>query len=171
MKKLLFASAVALFASVNAQQTTFGANAGMLTGFAKAKTPLGTDTDSNTGFYAGFFAEINAGNNFKIQPAVNYANIDNGSALQIPIMVKYYVDPKFNLQFGPQFTFDLEENPLPEYYNATNFGLALGAAFEFTPKLFVEARYSLQLNNHLKNAPSGYSVKANYLNLGLGYKF
>ena len=42
---------------------------------------------------------------------------------------------------------------------------------EFTQKLFAETRYSFQLNNHLKNAPSGYSVKANYLNLGLGYKF
>ena len=171
MKKLLLLGAVALFAAVNAQQTKFGANAGMLTGFAKVKTPLGTDSDSNTGFYAGFFAEISAGNKFKIQPGVNYANIDNSSALQVPIMIKYYADPKFNLQFGPQFIFDLEKNILPEYYNATNFALALGAAYEFTPKLFVEARYSFQLNNHLKNAPSGYTLKANYLNLGLGYKF
>lgn len=171
MKKLLLVGAIALFTAVTAQQTKFGANAGMLTGFAKAKTPLGNDTNTSTGFYAGFFAEINAGNKFKIQPAVNYANIENSSALQIPIMVKYYVDPKFNLQFGPQFIFDLEENTIPNYYNSTNFGLALGGAYEFTPKLFVEARYSLQLNNHLKNAPSGYTLKANYLNLGLGYKF
>lgn len=171
MKKLLLIGAVALFTAVNAQQTKFGANAGMLTGFAKAKTPLGNSSDSNTGFYVGFFAEISAGNTFKVQPAVNYANIDNSSALQIPIMLKYYVDPKFNLQFGPQLTFDLEENPFPDYYNTLNFGLALGGAYEFTPKLFVEARYSLQVNNHLKNAPSGTSVKANYLNLGLGYKF
>ncbi|QBO59448.1 porin family protein [Chryseobacterium salivictor] len=171
MKKLFLAGAVALFTGLNAQQTTFGANAGMLTAFAKVKTPGVTETDSQTGFYAGFFAEFSAGNNFKIQPAVNYANIGNSSALQIPVMVKYYVDPKFNLQFGPQFLFDLEENPMPDFYNSTNFGLALGGAYEFTQKLFVEARYSFQLNNHLKNAPSGYTVKANYLNLGLGYKF
>lgn len=171
MKKLLLVGAVALFGVLQAQKTNFGANAGMLTGFAKVKTPMGDDSDSNTGFYAGFFAEITAGNMVKIQPAVNYANIDGGSALQIPIMVKYYVDPKFNLQAGPQFTFDLDDNPFPDYYNSLNFGLALGTAYEFTQKLFVEARYSFQLNNHLKNAPSGYSVKANYLNLGLGYKF
>ena len=171
MKKLFLLSAIALFAGVEAQQTKFGANAGMLTGFAKAKTPLGTESDSSTGFYAGFFAEISAGTNFKVQPGVNYANIENSSAIQVPIMIKYYVDPKFNLQFGPQFLFDLEDNVLPEYYNSTNFALALGGAYEFTPKLFLEARYSLQLNNHLKNAPSGYTLKANYLNLGLGYKF
>jgi len=171
MRKLFLVGAVALFASVNAQTTKFGATAGMLTGFAKAKTPQGNATDSSTGFYAGLFAEINAGSNFKIQPGVNYANIDGESALQIPVMAKYYVDPKFNLQFGPQFLFDLGENPYPNNYNSTNFGLALGAAYEFTNKLFAEARYSFQLNDHLKNAPSGYSVKANYLNLGLGYKF
>ena len=171
MKKLLLASAVAFFGFTNAQKTNFGANAGMLTGFAKVKTPLGDDSNTSTGFYAGFFAEIPAGNKFKIQPAVNYANIENASALQVPVMVKYYVDPKFNLQFGPQFTFDLEKNPFPNDYNSTNFGLALGTAYEFTEKLFAEARYSFQLNNHLKNAPSGVSVRANYLNLGLGYKF
>jgi opacity protein-like surface antigen len=171
MKKLFLVGAIALFGAVSAQKTNFGANAGMLAGFAKAKTPMGNETNSSTGFYAGFFAEINAGNKVKIQPAVNYANIESSSALQVPIMVKYYAAPKFNLQFGPQFLFDLEDNPIPEYYNSVNFALALGTAYEFTDKLFVEARYSFQLNNHLKNAPSGYSVKANYLNLGLGYKF
>ena len=171
MKKLLLTGAVALFGLANAQKVNFGANAGMLTGFASLKTPMGDESESNTGFYAGIFAEINAGNKFKIQPAVNYANIDNASALQVPIMVKYYVDPKFNLQFGPQFTFDLDDNPFPEAYNSTNFGLALGAAYEFTQKLFLEGRYSFQVNNHLKNAPDGYTLRANYLNLGLGYKF
>ena len=171
MKKLVMVSALCFGVLAMAQQTKLGANAGMLTGFAKVKTPTESETDSQTGFYAGFFAEISAGNKFKIQPAINYANISSESALQIPIMVKYYADPKFNLQFGPQFTFDLAENPIAEYYNSTNFGLALGAAYEFTPKLFLEGRYSFQLNNHLKNAPSGYSVKANYLNLGLGFKF
>lgn len=171
MKKSLLIGAIAIFSAMNAQKANFGVNAGLLSGFAKAKTPSGNSSDSNVGFYAGLFAEINAGNNFKIQPALNYANIQDGSALQVPIMVKYYVDPKFNLQFGPQFTFDLDQNPIPDYYNSTNLALALGAAYDFTQKLFLEGRYSFQLNNHLKNAPSGYSVRANYLNVGLGYRF
>ncbi|UFK97491.1 porin family protein [Kaistella faecalis] len=172
MKKVLVAGAVALVTMVNAQ-TKFGANAGMLVGSAKAEAPGMSETNSSTGFYAGFFAEINAGNKIKIQPTVNYANIEDESALQIPVMVKYYVDPKFNLQFGPQFLFDLSDIPaeLDQYYNKTNFAVAFGGAYEFTDKFFAEARYSVQLNNHLKNAPSGYSVKANYLNIGIGYKF
>lgn len=171
MKKSLFIGAMALFGCMNAQKTNFGVYAGLISGFAKGKTPSEKTTDSKSGFYAGFFAEISAGSKFKIQPALNYANIKDGSALQLPVMVKYYVDPKFNLQFGPQLTFDLEKNSIPDYYNSTNFALALGAAYDFTQKLFLEGRYSFQLNNHLKNAPSGYSVRANYLNLGLGYKF
>jgi hypothetical protein len=73
------------------------------------------------------------------------------------------------LQFVSQFTFDLEENSFPKEYNAKDFGLDLGAAYEFTQKLFVEGSYSFQVNNNLKNAPSGYSLRGNYLNLG--YKF
>lgn len=171
MKKLFLTAAIALFATVNAQRTQFGANAGLLSGFAKVKSPAANETKSETGFYAGFFAEINAGDKIRVQPALNYANIENGSAIQIPIMLKYYVDPKFNLQFGPQLTFDLEKNPLPDFYNPTNIGLAVGTAYEFSSQFFLEARYSLQLNNHLKNAPSGYSAKINFLNVGLGYKF
>ena len=173
MKKLFLTGALALFATISAQQTKFGANAGLLAGFAKGKTPQATETSSSTGFYAGFFAEFSAGEKVKIQPAVNYANIDDSSAFQIPVMVKYYVDPKFNLQVGPQFLFDLSETPagFDNYYNKTNIALALGAAYDFTPKFFAEARYSFQLNNHLKNAPSGYSVRANYLNVGIGYRF
>lgn len=79
------------------------------------------DTSTKTGFYAGFFAEINAGNQFKIQPALIYANIENASALQIPIMVKYYATLKFNLQFGPQFLLDLEENSIRDFCNSLNF--------------------------------------------------
>lgn len=173
MKKLLLVGALALFGAVSAQEVSFGANAGLLSGFAKGKTPNFTTNDSSTGFYLGFFGEFKAGDKFKIQPAVNYANIDSGSAIQVPIMVKYYVDPKFNLQAGPQFLFDLSDMPegYNEVYNKTNFALALGAAYDFTPKFFAEARYSIQLNNHLKNAPSGYSIRANYLNVGLGYRF
>ena len=62
MKKLLLTGAVALFGLANAQKVNFGANAGMLTGFASLKTPMGDESESNTGFYAGIFAEINAGN-------------------------------------------------------------------------------------------------------------
>lgn len=171
MKKLFLVGAMALFGAVNAQQAKFGMNAGLLGGFANVETPDYSISDNNFGFYAGFFAEFHVGSNFRIQPALNYANIENASALQIPIMAKYYVTPAFNLQFGPQFTFDLEDNPIPEAYNTLNFGLAIGTAYDFSEKFFGEARYSFQLNDHFKNAPSGYSAKANYLNIGIGYKF
>lgn len=172
MKKLFLVATLALCGAMNAQMK-FGVNAGYLGGFAKAKTPTMSATDSNSGFYLGGFAEFTASEKIKIQPGINYLNIDGSGAMQVPIMAKYYVDPKFNLQLGPQFIFDFSEvsSDFKNYYNKTNFALALGAAYEFTDKFFAEARYSFQLNDHLKNAPSGYSLKANYLNIGLGYKF
>ncbi len=173
MKKILLVAGLAVFGTASAQsdKASFGVNAGMLTGFATVKTPFGNSSSSDTGFYAGFFAEFAAGKNFKIQPALNYANIDNASALQIPIMAKYYAASNFNLQFAPQFLIDLEENPVPDAYTPFNFGLGLGAGYDFTTNLSAEVRYAFQLNDHFKNMPSGYSAKANYLNLGLGYKF
>lgn len=173
MKKFFLVSAIALFGLGSAQNAKFGMNGGLLTGFAKGKTPDFTTSDSSVGFYVGFFGEFNAGEKVKIQPAVNYANIDDASALQIPVMVKYYVDPKFNLNFGPQILFDLSGTPeeMKSYYNNVNFAIAIGAGYDISSKIFAEARYSFQVNNHLKNAPSGYSVRANYLNVGIGYKF
>lgn len=172
MKKLFLLGALALFGAMNAQ-TKFGLNAGYLGGYAKAKTPTETMTDSNSGFYFGGFAEFTASEKVKIQPGINYLNIDGSGAMQVPIMAKFYVDPKFNLQLGPQFIFDFSSVPaeFSSYYNKTNFALALGTAYEFTNNFFLEGRYSFQLNDHLKNAPAGYSVKANYLNLGVGYRF
>jgi hypothetical protein len=102
MKKLFLVGALSLFGAMNAQSAKFGLNAGMLTGFAKAKVPGYSETDSSTGFYVGALVEIKFGS-FAIQPAVNYANISDGSGLQIPVMLKYYAIPKLNFQFGPSF--------------------------------------------------------------------
>ena len=104
-----------------------------------------------------------------MQPAVNYVKFKDDSYLQIPVMMKFYFLPKVNVQLGPQFAFRLDD--VPDTINKTNFGAAVGLGADLFSGLLIEARYSFQLNDHLKNAPSGYSVKANYLNLGLGYKF
>lgn len=172
MKKLLIIGAVALFGAMNAQ-VKFGVVTGMATGMANGKAPGIPNTSSSaTGFYAGAFLELKAAM-FAVQPGVNYVNIDGGSAIQIPIIAKYYFIPKFNLQFGPQFLFETGEIPAAykNVYNKTNLGIALGAGVDIVAGITAEARYSIQLNNHVKNAPSGTSLKANYLNIGLGYKF
>ena len=89
-------------------------------------------------------------------------------AIQIPAMFKYYVASGFNLQAGPQLTFDFED--YPEDWTGLNLGLALGAGYDFSERFMGEIRYGLQLNNHY-TGDADLSAKINYLNLGVGYKF
>ena len=164
MKKLFFACvAVLLFGAVNAQ-TGLGVNGGLL-----MATPSGDfDGDGELGFYAGVFKEFPLGDGFQVQPALNLGVIDGDMALQIPVMFKYYVANAFNLQAGPQITFDFED--YPEDWTGFNLGLAIGAGYDFSERFLGEIRYGFQLNNHY-TGDLDLSAKVNYLNLGVGYRF
>ena len=56
-----------------------------------------SDAEKERDLCTKVFAEINAGKNVKIVPGLNYVNLEDSSALQLPVLVKFYVDPKFNL--------------------------------------------------------------------------
>lgn len=165
MKKLFLVGVLALFGVVNAQH--FGVNAGFLSLNAKVKLLDMRGSETKSGYYVGLFGEF-GNEKFKFQPAVNLIGNEDGNALQIPLIAKFYVADKFNLQAGPQLMFDLEE--VPEGFNALNFGLGLGLGYDINNKFLLEARYSIQLNNHLENSSSNYSAKINYLSIGLGYR-
>lgn len=173
MKKLIFAVALMAMGFANAQ--TFGLTGGLAVFNAKAEAPGYSAKDSQTGGYLGIFGEYNVDGNLHIAPGLNYLFAEDTNAVQIPVMLKYYVDPKFNLAFGPQLMFDVAEVPaeIKEYYNRFNFGLALGAGYNFSPTLGLEARYGFQLNDHIKGAAkdAGASAKINTLNIGLNYNF
>lgn len=168
MKKLVLLGAIALTSLMGAQ-TKFGVNAGLLSVFGKIKTPSGKSSGSETGFYAGAFAEFGVSNKFKVQPAVNVGVIDGGTAIQIPVMGKFYLDDKFNLQAGPHILIDTAEKM--SGVSSTAFGLAFGAGYDINEKFLLEARYNAGLNNLIENAPSGYSAKIHTINVGLGYRF
>jgi opacity protein-like surface antigen len=80
MKKILFASALALFTAANAQ-TTFGLKGG----FALSKLTSNEDLDafegvdgglkSKAGFYVGALVEHKFNNKFAVQGEVQYANL------------------------------------------------------------------------------------------------
>lgn len=175
MKKLFLAGAFALLGAVSLNAQQFGLTGGLAVLSGKVTVQGQSETDSQTGGYVGLFGDFPVGTNLKFVPGVNYVFAEDGGAFQIPLIFKYNVAEKFNLQAGPQFMFDTEDVPaeVKDYYNRLNFGLALGAGFDIMPQLFIEARYGIQLNDHFKNLPSGadYSAKVNVLNVGLGYKF
>ena len=172
MKKIILVFGVLLCGIMNAQ-LKFGVNAGFLSGEAKAKTIFGNYNKSGNGFYVGVFSEMSVLGKLAVRPAVNYTRIKDTDVLMIPIMAKYFVFSGFNVQAGPQFLIDLSNEPpidLGIDYNKTNVALGFGIGYDFLDKFSAEARYSLQLNDHMKDATSNNTIKANYFNIGIGYK-
>lgn len=170
MKKLLLLAAVAAFglSNVNAQETTFGVTAGFLNVSAKVEFGGDSASASESGFYVGGLVDIAISEEFHIQPELLYANVNEGSALMLPIIAKYYVAEGFNVQAGPQVTFSLEETV--DDFSSIDFGLGIGAGYDIDENFFVEARYTFQVNNSY-TGNADIEARANYLNIGLGYKF
>lgn len=174
MKKVLFIAVVALLGlgNVNAQQPTYGVTAGFHNLSIKASGNGLSVSSDGQGYFVGFFADFNVSENFNIQPEVHFASAyqdgESANEIIVPIMAKYFVSEKFNVQAGPQIDFITEES---DGLNKFGVGIAFGAGFDFTENIFVATRYSLGLNNRLENAPSGTSVKFNTFQVGLGYRF
>lgn len=172
MKKVLFIAMITIvgLGTVNAQK--FGATAGLHNLSIKAtNSGLSASVDA-TGFYAGFFGEFQINESLNFQPevqfAVSYNNGDSAEQIVLPLMMKYYVSDKFNVQAGPQLDFALDSGP-----GLKSLGIALGfgAGYDFSDKFFASGRYALGLSNRLPNAPSGLNVKFNTIQFGLGYRF
>ncbi|MBU2927241.1 porin family protein [Winogradskyella psychrotolerans] len=170
MKKLFLCAALAVcsFASVDAQEVSFGVTAGFLSGDAKVEYGGEEISYSDSGFYFGGVADIGISEEFHIQPELLYATIDGSSALMLPIMAKYYVAEGFNIQAGPQFVFSLEETG--DDYSSIEIDLGIGVGYDINENFFIEARYALQLNNSY-TGDEDLTAKANYINVGVGYNF
>lgn len=160
MKKLLFTAF--LFAGTlftNAQETKFGVRAGVDFATAKAKYEvMGTTVEaksSETGFFAGAFAEIGISESFAIQPEVLYVSIKDFSAISVPILGKYSFGD-FSVMAGPDLNYllDAEED---EFKVNVDFG----ASYDINESLDVQARYSMGMGD----------VSLSGIFVGVGYKF
>jgi opacity protein-like surface antigen len=170
MKKL-FVTFFALFAIgfCQAQDISFGATAGYVTGEAKVKTPGFDASASEGGFYVGAVADISISDAFHVQPELLFTAIEDLNSLSLPIMAKYYVIDKLNIQAGPTLSYLLEDS-LEDF---SNFGISLGggAGFDFNDNWFAQMRYNFQVNNYYTGDVSDVSSKLNTFTLGVGYKF
>jgi hypothetical protein len=189
MKKIILtAMAVFAFGFANAQKVEFGAKVGFnlanVTGDA-----VGNST--RFGFNGGFFADINLSEKLVFQPELLYstqgakykgedgynANIDY---LNVPLMLKYYVTEKFNIEAGPQVGFLLSAKSkdsegsysIKDETKSTDFGLNFGLGYDFTKNIFVNGRYNLGLSNIIKNTEGeDYNAKNSVFSFAVGYKF
>ena len=193
MKKLCLIVTLAIFSlqNINAQGVSFGAAGGLFYGSADIEIAgfdigsISNDLDvlDGGGFYLGLLADIEVIGDFHVQPELLYANIGGESAVVIPIMAKYYVAEKFNLQAGPQLDFILDVPTLAkEFIDTFGFSMAVGAGFDITEKISVQAKYSFGLNDRIDKSindlldTGGFlnltpSLKTNILQAGVVYKF
>ncbi len=197
---MLTAAAVMAFAFSNAQETRFGVKGGLNI------SNLGGDVEDNSailGFHVGGFAEIKLSEKFAIQPELlfstqgskiedsgeDYSAEDklNLSYINLPIMAKFFVAPKFSLEAGPQIGFlvsakdKYEETYLGETissdedvkdnFKSIDFGLNLGAGFDFTENLSAGVRYNIGLSNIADADDEDFKLNNSVFSLSVGYKF
>jgi long-subunit fatty acid transport protein len=209
MKKIfLSAVAVLAFGFTNAQGVKFGAKAALnvstLTGDVE-------NVSSLLGFQVGGFAEIKLSEKFAVQPELmystqgaksSYTESSGGASLKlesksklsylnIPVMAKYFVTPKFSLEFGPQIGFlmsakqdisstgtfggvsvsESESIDIKDKTSSVDFSINFGTGYDFTENLTVGLRYNLGLTNVVDIKDSKDSIKNGVLSVSLGYKF
>ena len=100
-----------------------------------------------------------------LKTTLNYINI--------PVLLKYYLTGSLNVQIGPQLGLlvgskgDLSQinggyivgspifnQKLKDYVKSTDFSIALGAGINFTPRVNVNVRYTIGINDINKNTGS-----------------
>lgn len=193
MKKIILsAMAVFAFGFTNAQETKFGLKAGLNISNQKYEAEgISVNANSIVGVQVGGFAEIKVADKFAIQPEVLFSTegskikaegeeiLFNLSYINVPVMAKFYPAPKFSIQAGPQLgflvsakgKFNDEKVDIKDGYKSINFGLNLGAGYEFTDNFLVDVRYNFGLSDISETNEEGIKTKGSVFSIAFGYKF
>ena len=185
MKKLFLVGALALFGAMNAQ-VKYGVKAGLNI------STLNGDVEgvkSLAGVYAGGFAQIPLAAKFTFQPEVVYstqgAKQDGGDGklnlgyINVPLMFKYAIAEKFNVEAGPQIGFLVSakekynghSDDIKDSVNSVDFSIGIGASYDITKNLSADARYNAGVSNIAKDSEDNNKVRNGVFQIGLGYKF
>ncbi len=172
MKKLLFtAAAVFAFGFANAQdgEMTYGVKAGYAAMSAKMESDGMSASGSDGGFFVGGFLDMPLSGSLSFKPEVLYVSIPDLSQIQLPLHVKYNVGETFGIIAGPNLAFI---TGAPEGIKSFNYGIDLGAAYNITENLVVDARYNLGLANLWDvEGDDDTTYKLSGFYVGIGYKF
>ena len=101
--------------------------------------------------------------------------------INIPVMLKYYVTSSLSIDLGPQFGFKVYDKSTDKWDDSSghweekhnmghrgfDFGLGLGATYNFNEKVFVQLRYTLGLVTLYK----GGNARNGNAQLSIGYRF
>ena len=184
MKKVLLATAITVlgFATINAQDVTFGAKLGI--NFASIYGDNTKDIETVTAFNFGVMSEIAISKKFSFQPELLYSGLgysldDEDTAslnyLSIPLMGKYYITDGLSLEAGPQIGFLLsakqDGTDIKDSFKTLDFGANLGVGYKLDNGLNFNARYTLGLSNINDIEGSSDKNTNGVLQFGIGYFF
>ncbi len=121
----------------------------------------GSASDSELGFFLGAGYQFSLNDNFDLQPSLLYSAVKDLNALYIPVMVKYNISDKFNVQAGPQVNYlleDIDDGKL-------GIDIAAGVGYKISDEFYALARYGFQVSRDIEN------FDINTLHIGVGYNF
>jgi hypothetical protein len=182
MKKLLL-GAILLFSIISVgQEIKFGAKIGINNSTVSSSY---ASYSSTIGLQIGGYASYNFSDKFVLQPELLYSMQGASSPLakltlnylNIPVMGKYYVADKFNLEAGPQIGFLLSTDTVatPSQYSSStppskstvDFGINFGAGYDINDKISIDLRYTKGLSNIYSNwVLGGETIKMYNSNIG-----
>lgn len=206
MKKLIITITILLFAFSFAQ-VSYGVKAGYTNSKMRFdEENLEIKFDSRSSFYFGGFVERKISEKLSLQGELQYTELGGKKSfevtklvgtevvvegvanikyinrqIQIPILAKYYLDPKFSIlgginlgvsisgKFKTDFVSDTLQNENVENYRTLTVFPVIGTEFLFYQNFFVEARYNFGLFDAAKS--NALNTYFNTFQIGLGYKF
>ncbi len=187
MKKTLL-GAILLFSIISVgQEIKFGAKIGINNSNVSSSY---AGYSSIMGLQIGGYASYNISDKFVLQPELLYSMQGASSPLakltlnylNIPVMGKYYIADKFNLEAGPQIGFLLSTDTAatPSQYststppskNSVDFGINFGAGYDVNDKISIGLRYTKGLSNIYNNWVLGGQTIAMYnTNIGISLTY
>ena len=155
--------------------------------------------DMKFGYQVGLFAEFQVAPNIAIAPEVVFSDqgfsntseivfSDNGLSnktatgdriydycnyINVPVMAKFYVAKDLSIDFGPQVGFmvynKIAGSDIKDFCNKVDFGLGIGASYNFSEKAFIQARYNYGLTHVYKDTKDANGNGE--IQLSIGYRF
>ncbi|UWY28447.1 PorT family protein [Flavobacterium sp. TR2] len=204
-KKFLVAIAVMVFSFTNAQNVKFGVKGGInLSTFTGDIENVSSKVGFQAGGFAELKLSdkfsiqpevLYSAQGAKIKEngeTYTYKENINTSYLNVPVLAKYYIVNKFSVEAGPQIGFLLgakskwEETSsegekysgnesVKDSFKSVDFGLNVGAGYDFTENISAGVRYNFGMSNIFKSSDpldsSDSKIHNNVISLSVGYKF
>jgi uncharacterized protein (UPF0128 family) len=172
MKKLLF-TCFLLLITLNSKAQ--GVDLGIKAGINFAELTDASDLDNKTGYTFGLFAGIKFSDKIGIQGDLLYSaqGVDDIDLnyVNVPIVLRYFIISKLNVQVGPQFGFVVDDNVKDVFKNTAEsktFDLSgiVGLGYDLPLGFRVEGRYNFGFSDAVDELG-----KNSVFNLSVGYSF